>query len=309
MTMRSQTLARGPGWCVHDLLCTAGPHDRPFEEQHESVCIAAVMRGTFQYRSREGRALLVPGAVLLGNHGCCFECGHEHGTGDRCLSFHFAPDYWEAVIGAVPGARTATFAAPCLPPSPPLIPLIATVEAACRDRGGVELEELALRLADAVTAVLAGADRVVRPPSRRDERRISDAVRRIEAEAHEPLDERLSLTTLAREVAMSPYHFLRTFRQVVGMTPHQFVLRARLHRAAVRLRRSEESVSAIAFDAGFNDLSTFNRRFHRIIGASPSAYRTRRTHQFGNYFRPRNDRSDLSPDSVDARLLRFSRRH
>jgi AraC family transcriptional regulator len=77
-------------------------------------------------------------------------------------------------------------------------------------------------------------------------------------------------------VAMSPYHFLRTFRQVVGMTPHQFVLRTRLHRAAVRLRRSDESVSAIAFDAGFNDLSTFNRRFRRVIGVSPSAYRTGR---------------------------------
>jgi AraC family transcriptional regulator len=75
---------------------------------------------------------------------------------------------------------------------------------------------------------------------------------------------------------MSPYHFLRTFRHVVGMTPHQFVLRTRLHRAAVRLRRSDEAVSAIAFDAGFNDLSTFNRRFRRVIGVSPSAYRTGR---------------------------------
>ena len=276
MTMRAQNLARGPGWSVYDLRCTAGPRDRPFEEQHESVCIAAVTHGTFQYRSREGRALLVPGAVLLGNPGRGFECGHEHGIGDRCLSFHFRPDYWEAVIGTVPGARTATFAVPRLPPSPSLIPLIAMVEAACRDRSGMELEELALRFAGDVTAVLAGSDRAVGRSSRRDERRISDAVRRIEAEEHEPSDEPLSLTGLARGVAMSPYHFLRTFRQVVGMTPHQFVLRTRLHRAAVRLRRSDESVSAIAFDAGFNDLSTFNRRFRRVIGVSPSAYRTGR---------------------------------
>jgi AraC family transcriptional regulator len=276
MTMRSETLARGPGWCVYDLLCTAGPRDRPFEEQHETVCIAAVTHGTFQYRSTEGRALLVPGAVLLGNHGRCFECGHEHGVGDRCLSFHFAPDYWEAVIGAVPGARTATFPVPRLPPSPRLIPLIAAAEAARRDRSGIELEELALRFAGAVMAVLAGSDRAIGWPSPRDERRISDAVRRIEAEEHEPSDEPLSLTILARGVAMSPYHFLRTFRQVVGMTPHQFVLRTRLHRAAVRLRRSDEAVSAIAFEAGFNDLSTFNRRFRRVIGANPSAYRTGR---------------------------------
>jgi AraC family transcriptional regulator len=59
------------------------------------------------------------------------------------------------------------------------------------------------------------------------------------------------------------------------MTPHQFVLRTRLHRAAVRLRRTDEPVSAIAFDAGFSDLSTFNRRFRRVMRLSPSAYRAR----------------------------------
>ena len=72
---------------------------------------------------------------------------------------------------------------------------------------------------------------------------------------------------------MSPYHFLRTFRAVVGMTPHQYVLRPRLHRAALLLRRTTQPVAGIAFDCGFGDLSTFNRRFKRVMGASPSEYR------------------------------------
>src|SRR5262249_21877107 len=105
----------------------------------------------------------------------------------------------------------------------------------------------------------------------RDQRRISGSVRRMAENAQEP--DRLSLATLASEAAMSRYHFLRTFRQVVGMTPHQFVLRTRLHRAAVRLRRSDAPGSTIAFDAGFHDLSTFNRSLHRLAGASPSVYR------------------------------------
>src|SRR5262247_819042 len=83
MTPNSHLLASGPGWSVRDIVCTAGPHDRPFEERHDSVCIAAVMQGTFQYRSTHGAAVLAPGAVLLGNEGACFECGHEPGTGDR----------------------------------------------------------------------------------------------------------------------------------------------------------------------------------------------------------------------------------
>ena len=44
MVFAPHTLASGPGWRVSDVVCTAGPHDRPFEEQHDAVCIAAVSR-------------------------------------------------------------------------------------------------------------------------------------------------------------------------------------------------------------------------------------------------------------------------
>jgi AraC family transcriptional regulator len=288
MAMHSRMLTSGPGWSVYDNVCTAGPRDRPFEEQHRAVCIAAVTHGTFRYRSRQGTALLAPGALLLGNHGHCFECGHEHGAGDRCLSFHFSPGHWEEVIAAIPGVRRATFARPHLPARPAMIPLIAAFEAAAGDLDQAvrrtaslrlptaEAEELALRFAGAVTASLAGTGGPGSEPSRRDRQRIADAVRRIEAGADDPSHQRLSLAALACEAAMSPYHFLRTFRRVIGMTPHQYTLRTRLHRAAVRLRQSGEPVSTIAYDAGFNDLSTFNRRFRRLMGESPTVYRGRR---------------------------------
>jgi AraC-like DNA-binding protein len=256
---------------VSDVVCTAGPHEPPFEERHADMCIATVTEGSFQYRSPEGAAILAPGAVLLGNHGTCFECGHEHAAGDRCLAFHFTPAYLEEIVAAVPGARRASFSVPRLPPSPRLMPLLAAAEAAREDGDGAALEEIALALAGAVAHMLGGNGRAARTPTRRDERRVTGALRRIEAQAHEPL----ALADLARGAATTPYHFLRIFRQVVGMTPHQYVLRTRLHRAAVRLRRSSEPISAVAFDAGFNDLSTFNRRFRRIMGSSPGDFRAR----------------------------------
>ncbi len=271
MALTSRLLACGNGWRVDDVVCTSGPHDRPFEERHDGACIAAVTHGTFRYRSTLGSAVFAPGALLLGNDFHCFECSHDHGVGDRCLSFQFAPEFLEAVVGAIPGARRMSFAVPRLPPNPALLPIVAAAEAARDDGDAGELEEVALRVAGAVSGVFAESKGHATAPSSRDEKRIDAVLRRIEAHA----DETLSVAELARGAAMSPYHFLRTFRAVVGMTPHQFILHARLSRAAVRLRRTSESVSAIAFATGFGDLSTFNRRFQRIVGQTPSAYRAR----------------------------------
>ena len=270
MALTANVLASGAGWRVQDVICTAGPHDRPFAEMHHGVCLAAVTEGTFQYRSTLGSAVLAPGALLLGNDHHAFECRHEHSTGDRCLSFRLTPEFLEGVVAAVPGVRRTDFSAPRLPPHPALLPIIAVAEAVRDDGDTAVFEEVVLRLAGAVAAVLAGTKGTMPAPSRRHERQITAALRRIEASADEPL----TIADLAHEAAMSPYHFLRSFRAMVGMTPHQFILHTRLNRAAVRLRRTTDSVSAIAFATGFSDLSTFNRRFQRIMGRSPSAYRT-----------------------------------
>jgi AraC family transcriptional regulator len=264
MSLTSHVLAAGAGWRVRDCVCTAGPGDRPFEEQHAAVCVAVVARGTFQYRTGAGRATLVPGGVLLGNAGASFECGHEHGVGDRCLSFRFDPDYFEEVVASVPGARRLSFTAPHLPPSETLLPLIAAADTA---DDVLAFEEIALRLAGAAVAAQNDANDGIHNP--RLERRIGEALRRIEADPDEPV----TIARLARDAAMSPYHFLRTFGAVSGVTPYQFVLAQRLRRAAVRLRRTTDPISAIAYEAGFNDLSTFNRRFRRIMGMAPGAWR------------------------------------
>jgi AraC family transcriptional regulator len=207
---------------------------------------------------------LAPGAILLGNHGHCFECGHEHAAGDRCLSFLFEPGYFETILSAVPGVRSDGFPIPRLPPLMALTPIIASAEWARTAGDADALEEIALGIAGRVVSLLAGHVRSPSAPSPRDQRRIAAVLRRIEREAHLPLN----LADLAREASI-----LRTFRHVVGLTPHQFILRTRLHTAAVELRRSVRSILDIALDAGFADLSTFNRRFRATMGVTPGTYR------------------------------------
>ena len=267
----SRMLASGPGWRADDVTCTAGPGDRPFEEAHGGFAVAAVMSGMFRYRASHGSAVMAPGALLLGNEGACFECSHAHGAGDRCLSFKFTGDFLEKVARGVPRARSAVFAGPRVAPQPALERLFAEAEIARQDGDACELGEIALRIAGAALSLCA-PDGAARTPSSGDERRVARAIRLVEEDSARPID----LDGLSGEAGTSPYHFLRVFRAVTGETPYQFVLRQRMRQAAVRLRTSDEQVSAIAFDAGFGDLSTFNRRFRRVMGQPPMSFRAGR---------------------------------
>jgi AraC family transcriptional regulator len=89
-------------------------------------------------------------------------------------------------------------------------------------------------------------------------------------------DARLTLGTLAREAGLSPYHFLRTFERLTALTPHQYVRRARLREAAVRLKAGDGKILDVALDSGFGDVSNFNRAFRAEFGVSPGVYRASR---------------------------------
>lgn len=274
MSLATKLLASGTGWGVTDVVCTAGPRDPCYVEQHGAYSIALVTDGNFQYRTAQGSALMTPGSLLLGNEGACFECGHQHTRGDRCLAFHFSPELFESVVAAVPGATQLALAAPRLPPVPSTLALLAAAQA-LRDESGApeEFRELALRLAGEVCAALTEDSPLSRrPPTPRDERRVAAALRRIEAQH----GVRLSIDELAAEAVVSAFHFLRIFEQVVGVPPGQYMLRTRLRRAAVRLRSSNDAIAAVALDCGFDDLSTFNRQFRRATGLTPGAYRAQR---------------------------------
>jgi len=262
-------IARGDGWTVADVVCTSGPQDRPFEERHTYYTIAIVLAGSFQYRSARGRGLMTSGSLMLGNEGDCFVCGHQHGEGDRCVSFWYAADYFEH-LAADAGARRrpAAFTVPRLPPLPMLSPLVARAGAGAIG-AGVPWEELAVTLAVSTVKAAAGisSHHDSFPPNA--EARVARAVRAIDRYPSASL----TLGHLARQAGLSPYHFLRTFERVTGITPHQYVRRARLREAGMRLVAESGRVLDLALDSGFGDVSNFNRAFRGEFGMSPIAFR------------------------------------
>jgi AraC-like DNA-binding protein len=91
-------------------------------------------------------------------------------------------------------------------------------------------------------------------------------------EIHDP---KLSLREVAREAALSPYHFIRVFKAVFGETPHQVRIAARLDKARHLLSVGEQSVTDICVEVGFSSLGTFSHLFARRVGSPPSVYRQR----------------------------------
>ncbi len=255
---RSQTIS------VIDHRCPAGPDDAPFVEVHDSFSVSYVRKGNFGCRARGRSFELVAGSILIGHPGDEYVCTHEHAGGDECLSFHLAPELVDMI-----GYRRDLWQSVYAPPLAELMVLGELAQAAVECSSDLGLDEVGMLLASRFVEVLSGWPR--RPAEVRacDRRRAAEAAMWIESNAHEPID----LESTAREFGLSSFHFLRLFTKVLGVTPHQYLIRSRLRRAARLLADDTISITEIAIDVGFADLSNFVRTFHRVAAVSPRSFR------------------------------------
>lgn len=263
--MQARTLFQGSGITVTDYRCMAGPDDAPFAEQHVSHSISYVRTGSFGCRCRGRSHELVTGAVLIGAPGEEYVCHHEHHAGgDECLSFAFAPDVIDLI-----GDDAAVWRQGSAAPMAELMTLGELAQAVAGERSDVGFDEIGHVFAARLVDVISGKARKHAVISTRDRRRAVETAMWIAAHSTEEID----LDDAAKQAGVSPFHFLRMFRDALGVTPHQYLLRSRLRHAARLLAESENPITAIAFDVGFGDLSNFVRSFHRAAGVSPRAFR------------------------------------
>ena len=263
--MPATTLLRSGSVSAIDYRCDTGPTDAPFVELHSGFSISYVRTGSFGYRVRGDAYELVAGSVLVGHPGDEFVCTHDHHDGgDECLSFQLAPELVDSI-----SERTDLWHIGSLPPLPEMMVLGELAQAAADGASDMSLEEAGLWIATRFVALASG--HVQRPLTVRahDRRRAIDAALWIDAHAHEALN----LDQLATAAGLSPFHFLRLFAAVLGVTPHQYVVRSRLRHAARMLAEGTASITDVAFDVGFGDLSNFVRTFRRAAGMSPRRFR------------------------------------
>jgi AraC family transcriptional regulator len=262
--MASTRVFRSNTVSVIDYRCEADPEDTPFVERHDSFSIAYVRRGTFGCRARGRSFELVAGSILVGHPGDEYICTHEHQGGDECLSFHLAP----ALVDAV-GYRPEIWRSVCVPPLPELVVLGELAQAAAEGNSEIGLDELGMLLAARFVANVSGLKQGPAEGRSYNRRRAVEAALWLDANAHQPID----LDSAAAAFGLSPFHFLRLFARVLGVTPHQYLIRSRLRRAARLLADDMTPVTEIALDVGFGDLSNFVRTFHRAAAMSPRRFR------------------------------------
>jgi AraC-like DNA-binding protein len=270
--MTMTCLSQSDGLAIYDYRCRMGVGAPPFVERHNRHSISFVRKGSFGYRTRGRDFELVAGSVLIGRAGEEYVCSHDHVCGDECLSLQLSPELVAAI-----GDDDAIWSVGALPPLPELMVTAELAEAAAARRSGVALDEAGVLMAARFVA-LAGAatgaksaavSRKLAIHPARDRRRAVEAALWLEEHAHQEID----LELVSRQAGLSPFHFLRLFARVLGVTPHQYLVRCRLRHAARLLADPQRSVTDVAFDVGFQDLSNFVRTFRRAAGVSPRAFR------------------------------------
>jgi len=262
--MDATTLLTTRSITVSEFRCDAGPDDTPFAECRTGHSIAYVRAGSFGCHCRAGFFELVAGSMLVGAPGEEYTCTHEHVSGDVCLGFFFSEDLVDAL-----GGRHEIWKVGATPPLPELMVLGELAQTAADGNSDLGLDEIGQILAGRFVDVVSGKARKPATPTARDRRRAVEAALWIDANSHEEVD----LEQAARQAGLSPFHFLRLFSAVLGVTPHQYLVRSRLRHAARRLADDDSPVTDIAYDVGFADLSNFVRTFGRAAGASPLKFR------------------------------------
>lgn len=87
--------------------------------------------------------------------------------------------------------------------------------------------------------------------------------------------------TISKEACLSQYHFLRLFKSIFKLTPHQYLTKKRIEKARYFLSHTEMSVTEICFETGFDSVSSFSWLFKKKFGLSPQMFRS----QFRRYMR------------------------
>lgn len=241
-------------------------HRRFPRHVHETFCVGVIETGAQRFWRSGGDHVAPSGDIILVNadevHTGCSEVAE--GWSYRAIYPH-ADLFSQLSAGSEPGP------VPWFPDAvlhdPGLSAQLRLVFSLLPEQGNSLLKESLLLTAFSRLVMRYSRTRVV-PPELADACRAVLPVQELMASCPE---QNWSLQQLAESAGLSPWHFLRQFKKSIGMTPHAWLVQARLSKAQKRLK-SGEAIAQVSMLCGFSDQSHFTRHFKNSIGVTPGEY-------------------------------------
>jgi len=279
--LHANTLFGGTLASVTDVVCRHHASPAGAEERASGHRVIFVRRGVFVIHfegGRRARVVAEPVHAMLLNRGEPYRVSHPADGGDECTSMDFTAGAALDVVGAfdpAAGESAAPFAIARAPVAADGWLRLREIRRALLDGGAdgtlaVEEEALVLlaRLVHDGYRAHGARKPLRRATTERESHRLVEHTREVLAAdpggAH-------TLARLARTVHGSPFHLTRTFREVLGVPLHQYLLRLRLTLALQRIDQGERTLSTLALDLGFSSHSHLTTAFRRHFGVTPSA--------------------------------------
>lgn len=280
MQARVRIVFSSPLVRIVDWRCTGG-RPEPFgpEEWNDAHEVIVVRRGAFVRRAAGREVVVDPGTVAFTQAEESYTVRHPLAEGDACTAFRLESTAVTELVAShtsEDGPGPVGFPIPAAPLDGRafLLHRLALHAALSRTATPLEVEERAaafLRLAMAAAADSA-RDREAAGSARRNRRALEYAARVREVVGRR-YREPLTLGEIGREVGCSPFHLHRMVRAELGVPIHRLVLRLRLRDALERLLETRDSVSSIAYAAGFASHSHLTDAFGREYGMAPRTVR------------------------------------
>jgi AraC-like DNA-binding protein len=220
-----------------------------------TVSLAFTAAGSWWLRGRGGSGLVDPGWLLAGRAGEEYECLHPDGVTDRALSVMFVQDVEPVSVSLVPvGVRGQQLrrrlyrAVTARQPDPDEIDAVAAAVLSWARQPDEAGPAISARTRAQVAGVRAEADRNFSDPD-------------------------LDLVAAGQAAGLSRTRLIHLFREMVGVTPHRYLLERRLTHAARLLAEADMPVAEVCFASGFGSLTRFSAAFRTAHGTTPTGYR------------------------------------
>lgn len=206
--------------------------------------------------------------------------GEIHTGGDnsnhsefKCRVFYPEPDAWDRIVG---DSFTRAGNTASLLFSQPVIEdrkLLTTIKALFACHHSTDNELLIQELYQQVMIDLMQRHMKTSISMEENSSRYAEVLKRSIEYINDHIGDKLLLDDIARSAFLSPFHFLRIFNKLMGMTLHQYVLALRIERAKSYLLKNKTSIETTYKLVGFTDQSHFTKVFRKMTGLTPRQFK------------------------------------